>query len=89
MIKNIKTEVIVDLNKGDENDLENLIEEIKAYTKEYEHDEVRLLSLKELNNNLNDKKYEIILETKRDTENLGRLYESEEEKLFGFYEDND
>jgi len=89
MIKNIKTEVIVDLNKGDENDLEDLIEEIKAYTKEYEHDEVRLLSLKEITNDLNDKKYEIILETKRDTENLGRLYESEEEKLFGFYEDND
>lgn len=89
MIENIKTEVIVDLNKGDENDLEDLIEEIKAYTKEYEHDEVRLLSLKEITNDLNHKKYEIILETKRDTDNLGRLYESEEEKLFGFYEDDD
>ena len=43
-----------------------------------------------MSNDLSDKKrYEIILEVERDTENLGRFYESEEEKLFGFYEDDE
>ncbi len=90
MIKKIKTEVVLDFNSGDEEDLKDTIEEIKAYTKEYENDQVSLLSLKEMSNDLSDKKrYEIILEVERDTENLGRFYESEEEKLFGFYEDDE
>ncbi|MEG0261012.1 MAG: hypothetical protein RR651_14175 [Lysinibacillus sp.] len=90
MIKIIKTEVVLDFNSGDEEDLKDTIEEIKAYTKEYENDQVSLLSLKEMSNDLSDKKrYEIILEVERDTENLGRFYESEEEKLFGFYEDDE
>ncbi|VEI05603.1 hypothetical protein [Kurthia zopfii] len=90
MIKIIKTEVVLDFNSGDEEDLKDTIEEIKAYTKEYETDQVSLLSLKEMSNDLSDKKrYEIILEVERDTENLGRFYESEEEKLFGFYEDDE
>ena len=90
MIKKIKTEVVLDFNLGDEEDLKDTIEEIKAYTKEYENDQVSLLSLKEMSNDLSDKKrYEIILEVERDTENLGRFYESEEEKLFGFYEDDE
>ena len=90
MIEKIKTEVGLDFNSGDEEDLKDTIEEIKAYTKEYENDQVSLLSLKEMSNDLSDKKrYEIILEVERDTENLGRFYESEEEKLFGFYEDDE
>lgn len=90
MIEKIKTEVVLDFNLGNEEDLKDMIEEMKAYTKEYENDKVSLLSLKEISNDLSDKKrYEIILEIERDTENLGRFYESEEEKLFGFYEDDE
>ena len=90
MIEKIKTEVGLDFNSGDDEDLKDTIEEMKAYTKEYENDQVSLLSLKEISNNLSTKKrYEIILEIERDTENLGRFYESEEEKLFGFYEDDE
>lgn len=90
MIEKIKTEVGLDFNSGDEEDLKDTIEEMKAYTKEYENDQVSLLSLKEMSNNLSTKtRYEIILEIERDTENLGRFYESEEEKLFGFYEDDE
>lgn len=90
MIEKIKTEVGLDFNSGDEEDLKDTIEEMKAYTKEYENDQVSLLSLKEMSNNLSTKtRYEIILEIERNTENLGRFYESEEEKLFGFYEDDE
>ncbi|WP_158512611.1 hypothetical protein [Rummeliibacillus stabekisii] len=32
-------------------------------------------------------KYIIILQVERDTNNLGRIYEREEEKLFGFDEE--
>lgn len=90
MIEKIKTEIFLDFNLGNEEDFKNTIEEMKAYTKEYENDKVSLLSLKEISNNLSNKKqYKIILEVERDTKNLGRFYESEEEKLFGFYEDDE
>ncbi|HZG12736.1 MAG: hypothetical protein ACRC0Q_14865 [Kurthia gibsonii] len=90
MIEKIKTEVVLDFNLGNEEDLKDTIDEMRAYTKEYENDKVSLLSLKEISHDLSSKKrYEIILEIERDTENLGRIYESEEEKLFGFYEDDE
>lgn len=90
MIEKIKTEVVLDFNLGNEEDLKDTIDEMRAYTKEYENDKVSLLSLKEIGHDLSSKKrYEIILEIERDTENLGRIYESEEEKLFGFYEDDE
>lgn len=90
MIEKIKTEVILDFNLGDEEDLKDTIDEMKAYTKEYENDKVSLLLLKEIAHDLSsNKRYEIILEIERDTEDLGRIYESEEEKLFGFYEDDE
>ncbi|MGK4152673.1 hypothetical protein AB0X74_08420 [Kurthia gibsonii] len=90
MIEKIKTEVVLDFNLGNEEDLKDTIDEMRAYTKEYENDKVSLLSLKEICHDLSNKKrYEIILEIERDAENLGRIYESEEEKLFGFYEDDE
>ncbi|MEB7771340.1 hypothetical protein [Kurthia gibsonii] len=90
MIEKIKTEVVLDFNLGNEEDLKDTIDEMRAYTKEYENDKVSLLSLKEISHDLSsEKRYEIILEIERDTENLGRIYESEEEKLFGFYEDDE
>ena len=91
MIEKIQTEVVLDFNIAKEEDLKNTIDEIKAYTKEYENDKVTLISLEEISTGISDKKkFKIILETKRDSENRGRLYESEEEKLFEFYdEDNE
>ncbi|WP_146552666.1 hypothetical protein [Rummeliibacillus sp. SL167] len=91
MIEKIQTEVVLDFNIAKEEDLKNTIDEIKAYTKEYENDKVTLISLEEISTGINGKKqFKIILETERDSENRGRLYESEEEKLFGFYdEDNE
>lgn len=38
MIEKVKTEIILDVNEGTVEDLNDLMEEIKAYTKEYEHD---------------------------------------------------
>lgn len=89
MIEKVKTEIILDVNEGTVGDLNDLMEEIKAYTKEYEHDQVTVVTFTETINTMNERKYEIVLEIKRDTENLGRFYESEEEKLFGFYEDDE
>lgn len=60
---------------------------MKTYTKEYENDKVTLISYEEISTGISDeKRFKIILETERDSENRGRLYESEEEKLFGFHD---
>ncbi|MFG3614284.1 MULTISPECIES: hypothetical protein [Rummeliibacillus] len=88
MIEKYEVEVILDVYRGVKEDLENTIEEMKAYQKEYENDLVTVLEIKELPIIQTDKRqYIIILLVERDTNNLGRIYESEEEKLFGFDED--
>ncbi|EEL86679.1 hypothetical protein bcere0029_34780 [Bacillus cereus AH1272] len=38
---------------------------------------------------MDKEQYIVMLEIERDTNNLGRKYEYEEEKLFGFYEDEE
>ncbi|MGR6899617.1 hypothetical protein [Rummeliibacillus sp. BSL5] len=89
MIEKYEVEVILDVYRGVKEDLENTIEEMKAYQKEYENDLVTVLEIKELPVIQTDKRqYIIILQVERDTNNLGRIYESEEEKLFGFDEDD-
>ena len=88
MIEKYEVEVILDVYRGDQEDLENTVEEMKAYQKEYENDLVTVLEIKELPIIQTDKRqYIIILLVERDTNNLGRIYESEEEKLFGFDEE--
>lgn len=88
MIEKYEVEVILDVYRGDQEDLENTVEEMKAYQKKYENDLVTVLEIKELPIIQTDKRqYIIILQVERDTNNLGRIYESEEEKLFGFDED--
>ncbi|MCM3318168.1 hypothetical protein M3603_16260 [Rummeliibacillus stabekisii] len=88
MIEKYEVEVILDVYRGDQEDLENTVEEMKAYQKEYENDLVTVLEIKELPIIQTDKRqYIIILQVERDTNNLGRIYESEEEKLFGFDEE--
>lgn len=88
MIEKYEVEVILDVYRGDQEDLENIVVEMKAYQKEYENDLVTVLEIKELPIIQTDKRqYIIILQVERDTNNLGRIYESEEEKLFGFDEE--
>ncbi|GEL06485.1 hypothetical protein [Rummeliibacillus stabekisii] len=88
MIEKYEVEVILDVYRGEQEDLENIVVEMKAYQKEYENDLVTVLEIKELPIIQTDKRqYIIILQVERDTNNLGRIYESEEEKLFGFDEE--
>lgn len=88
MIEKYEVEVILDVYRGDQEDLENIVVEMKAYQKEYENDLVTVLETKELPIIQTDKRQcIIILQVERDTNNLGRIYESEEEKLFGFDEE--
>ena len=88
MIEKYEVEVVLDVYDENE-DLEDTLEEMKAYQKTYEHDSVSVLEIKESNVLSNRKQYQITLQIKRDISNLGRIYESEEEKLFGFDEDQD
>ena len=60
------------------------IEDLKAYAKKYELDQVEVA--KQIREELDDErvKFTVTLAISRDTENLGRLYETEEQKIFGF-----
>ncbi|HDR6289174.1 TPA: hypothetical protein QCU33_005296 [Bacillus cereus] len=90
MIEKYKNEIVIDVYRGDNEELTSTIEEIKAYSKTYEYDKVTVVDLKKSVVDFKDKEqYIVILEIERDTSNLGRKYEYEEEKLFGFYEDEE
>lgn len=85
MIEKYTNEVILDVRRGDKEDLHNTIEEIKAYAKMYEHDKVTLINLKKSHSSvLDEERYIVLLQIERDKENLGRKYEYEEEKIVGF-----
>ncbi|PEC21867.1 hypothetical protein [Bacillus cereus] len=90
MIEKHTNEVILDVYRGNEENLKHTIEEIKAYAKTYEYDKVRLIDLKKSHSHvLDEERYIILLQIERDTENLGRKYEYEEEKVCGFFEDEE
>ncbi|MCE7035649.1 hypothetical protein [Bacillus cereus] len=90
MIEKYTNEVILDVRRGDKEDLHNTIEEIKAYAKIYEHDKVTLINLKKSHFSvLDEERYIVLLQIERDKENLGRKYEYEEEKIVGFFEDEE
>ncbi|UNP77368.1 hypothetical protein MN033_04010 [Bacillus nitratireducens] len=90
MMEKYINEVILDVRRGNEEDLKNTIEEIKAYAKTYENDKVTLIDLKISHSHvLDEERYIITLQIERDTENLGRKYEYEEEKIVGFFEDEE
>lgn len=90
MIEKYKNEIVIDVYRGDNEELTSTIEEIKAYSKTYEYDKVIVVDLKKSVVDFKDKEqYIVTLEIERDTSNLGRKYEYEEEKLFGFYEDEE
>ncbi len=60
--------------------MKNTIEEIKAYGKTYEYDKVTVMDLKKAHSHvLGEERYIITVQVARDTENLGRKYEYEEE----------
>lgn len=46
MIEKYTSEVILDVRRGNEEDLKHTIEEIKAYAKTCEHDKVPVIDLK-------------------------------------------
>ncbi|MFN2747917.1 MULTISPECIES: hypothetical protein [Bacillus] len=89
MIEKYTTEVNLDSFNGDDTELKETIEEIRAYAKTYENDKVTVLNVTESVSSSGKKHYKILLQHERDTNNLGRKYEYEEEKLFGFYEDEE
>jgi len=84
-----EVDVVLDVYSGHEDELEDTIEEMKAYQKTYEHDLVSVLTMKHSNTFGDKKQYLITLQVERDLDNLGRIYESEQEKLFGFDEDQE
>jgi hypothetical protein len=77
-----KVELIV--FEEDEMDVQEEIEDLKAYAKTYELDQVEVA--KQVREELDDErvKFTVTLVISRDTENLGRKYETEEQKIFGF-----
>lgn len=90
MIEKYTSEVILDVRIGNEEDLKHTIEEIKAYAKTYEHDKVTLIDLKKSHSHISsENRYIILLQIERNTENLGRKYKYEEEKIVGFFEDEE
>ncbi|KAB2454485.1 hypothetical protein F8160_10280 [Bacillus sp. CH126_4D] len=90
MMEKYTNEVILDVRRGNKEDLHNTIEEIKAYAKTYEHDKVTLIELKKSHSPvLDEERYIVLLQVERDTKNLGRKYEYEEEKIVGFFEDEE
>ncbi len=90
MIEKYTNEVILDVRRGNKEDLHNTIEEIKAYAKMYEHDKVTVINLKKSHSSvLDEERYIVLLQIERDKENLGRKYEYEEEKIVGFFEDEE
>ncbi|QYG89401.1 hypothetical protein [Bacillus atrophaeus] len=88
MIEKYTTEVSLDFFIGDETDLKDTIEEIRLFAKTYENDKVTVLSVTE-NESSKGKNYKVLLQHERDTDNLGRKYEYDEEELFGFFEDEE
>ncbi|HDR8182502.1 TPA: hypothetical protein QC116_001851 [Bacillus thuringiensis] len=81
---------MLNVRRGNEEDLNNTIEEIKAYAKTYEHDKVTLIDLKKSHSPvLDEDRYIVLLQIERETENLGRKYEYEDEKIVVFFEDEE
>lgn len=71
MMEKYTNEVILDVRRGNEKDLNNTIEEIKAYAKTYEHDKVTLIDLKKSHSPvLGEERYIVLLQIERDTENM-------------------
>ncbi|WP_131933816.1 hypothetical protein [Bacillus thuringiensis] len=71
---------MLDVRRGNEEDLNNTIEEIKAYAKTYKYNKVTLIDLKKSHSPvLDEDRYIVLLQIERDTGNLGRKYEYEEE----------
>ncbi|MED1741325.1 hypothetical protein P4U97_17750 [Bacillus swezeyi] len=89
MIEKYTTEVNLDFFNGDKNELQKTIEEIRAFAKTYENDKIMVLNVTESVSSNGKQNYKILLQHERDTNNLGRKYEYDEEKLFGFFEDEE
>lgn len=84
MIEKQQQEVELIIFIEDEDDMAESLEDLKAYAKTYELDHVEVAQQRK--EALDDErvKYIVTLEISRDNENLGRKYETEEQKVFGF-----
>ena len=68
----------------DEEDMAESLEDMKVYAKTYELDHVEIAEQRKETPDEERVKYIVTLEISRDSENLGRKYDTEEQKIFGF-----
>ena len=68
----------------DEEDMAESLEDMKVYAKTYELDHVEIVEQRKETLDEERVKYIVTLEISRDSENLGRKYDTEEQKVFGF-----
>lgn len=68
----------------DEEDMAESLEDMKVYAKTYELDHVEIAEQRKETLDEERVKYIVTLEISRDSENLGRKYDTEEQKIFGF-----
>ena len=68
----------------DEEDMAESLEDMKVYAKTYELDHVEIVEQRKETLDEERVKYIVTLEISRDIENLGRKYDTEEQKVFGF-----
>lgn len=68
----------------DEEDMAESLEDMKVYAKIYELDHVEIAEQRKETLDEERVKYIVTLEISRDSENLGRKYDTEEQKIFGF-----
>ena len=68
----------------DEEDINEELEDLKAYAKTYEHDTVAIHQQERIVLDEERIQYNVVFEISRDSENLGRKYTNDEQKIFGF-----
>ena len=84
MIEKQLQEVELIIFTEDEEDMAESLEDMKVYAKTYELDHVEIVEQRKETLDEERVKYIVTLEISRDSENLGRKYDTEEQKVFGF-----
>lgn len=84
MIVKEKQEVELIIFTEDEEDMGESLEDMKVFAKTYELDQVEIADQRKEALDEERVKYIVTLEITRDSENLGRKYDNDEQKAFGF-----
>lgn len=84
MIVKEKQEVELIIFTEDEEDMGESLEDMKVFAKTYELDQVEIADQRKEALDEERVKYIVTLEITRDSENLGRKYDNDEQKVFGF-----